>query len=249
MPHTPKVDICFQIVSTRSYDDYAKGLVDTINLAHNQQKYSYKIAICSPKKIKDDNIIWFEDTHQTGAMYAHNYLYNQSKSMCDIGVILSDACRLLPECFDAVEFLLSKKFTNKKYQITSFCDRKNHPLCLHSCSELVHLYNITQDPILVSGGAVVRFPIFTIETIEKHLCQHVVHPQFKHHYADNWMGYFIASQGEPVQEYNETMIWAVPHQSFSCNNQHDLQLLYDLIGSYQHKPHANYTHNNYIIEV
>jgi len=88
-----------------------------------------------------------------------------------------------------VEVLKSRLFADKKLKIACL------PTNRHGSCTLPDYTNCE--------GIIARYPVFDRQTVEDYLGGYIYHPVFKHHYPDNWLGYWMSQQGEPAIEINK----------------------------------------------
>jgi hypothetical protein len=189
------MDISFLIVNGENYDVLCKKVVDNIidTTTNHYKKYSFEIIISSFEQIKDDRIINIIDTNKKygNTVKCYNEMYKASKGKYIF--ILNDDHKLSDGCLDAIELLKSNIFNNRKLKITAI----GAPLNLNklTATRIPPIENIYNEPTEMIMG----YPVFDRETVENYLQGVIFNQSFLHHYADNFLPFFISKiDGEPI---------------------------------------------------
>ena len=89
----------------------------------------------------------------------------------------------------------------------------------------------TRDPhrYLIMG-----YPVFHRETVQKELRGFLLNPSFRHHYADNWLPFFIGEHGEVPIVCSDTSLRgigtaAVIHTTTTVNDEYDYKVFIRLV--------------------
>jgi len=212
-----KKDISFILPTNRDPRKYSERVVDNINSLNFYGK-TYEIIVVSPRPVAGDNVVYLaEDEDATGCVNAYNEGYNISTG--DYIFLCSD-----DHYFDLnspliTEVLNSRLFTNRKYKVVCLPTNKHGPCNLPDYTDC--------------DSIIARYPVFTRQTIEEYLGGYVYHPSFRHHYPDNWLGYWLAQQGEPAIEINKFDMITFSNSCDKIHDEHDEKVFRELIAAYE----------------
>ena len=182
-----KKDISFILPTNRNFNNFSKKVIDNINSLNFFGK-TYEIIAVSPNEIVGQNVTHVkEEGSNNGCVGAYNIGYNQSTG--DYIFLCSDDHYFDKNCVLMIEVLKSRLFQNKKLKIACLPTNKHGPCKLPDYTN--------------SDSIIARYPVFDRKTVEKYLGGYIYHPIFKHHYPDNWLGYWMDKQGEPAIEINK----------------------------------------------
>lgn len=221
--------LSFIIVTNQDYSSNAKVVVDSIL---RFSSYQNEILVCSPSKIEDSRVKWIEDKTDgngwTVTLYNKAYL----ESTGDFIFILNDDCYFpCDKPLRAIDYLKSEKFANRKYKVTSIGAgpglTPDNGTCVPSklfpppyeLTDSLNSDRFTKRPYkyLIMG-----FPVFERDTVEKYFGGFLLNPSFRHHYADNWLPFFIGeTDGEPLI-LDDTSLERIPNTHHKTNTTHDL---------------------------
>lgn len=214
------------ITNNPDYKNYAKNVVESIHNVCTPSEYTYEILVCSPHEIQDSSVIYVEDEKGAdgSSVRAYNQAYKESKGRYIF--ILNDDHMIGKSALNAIEFLKSERFKERKYKVTSIgagagCN-KWVSTCVPSLAflppfplseELSHPRFATTDRYLIMG-----YPVFDRETVEKHFGGYLLNPKFKHHYADNWLPFWLGENGEEPLICDNTPLYPFGSPSSNCKN-------------------------------
>jgi len=179
----------FLIATNREYNRHAKIIVDELESFGALD--TGEIVICCPFDIKDSRIKYVKDTKQLNGNTAFNEAARHSIGeyiyiLCDDhyvskGLLLGD------------KFLNSEIFKNRKFKIASMTS--DDPCYIGPIPDL-------PETNFIPKNIMCRFPFFTRGMYQKYLNEYVFHPNFNicSHFADNYLSYFLAINGEPTLE-------------------------------------------------
>jgi len=212
-----KKDISFILPTNRDPRNYSKKVVDNINSLNFYGK-THEIIVIGPTPVEGNNVIYLaEEDDATGCVNAYNEGYNISTG--DYIILCSD-----DHYFDLnspliTEVLNSRLFTNRKYKVVCLPTNKHGPCDLPDYTDC--------------DSIIARYPVFARQTIEEHMEGYVYHPSFKHHYPDNWLGYWLAQQGEPPIEINKFDMITFSNSCDKMHDVHDEKVFRELITAYE----------------
>jgi hypothetical protein len=210
-------DVSFILPTNRDASKFSNKVIDNINSLNFFGK-THEIIVVSPHPISGENVIYLaEDEAIVGCVNAYNEGYNISTG--DYIFLCSDDHYFDPNSPLVTKVLESRLFTNRKYKIVCLPTNKHG-----SCK----LPDYTQ-----CDGIIARYPVFARETVEDHLEGYIYHPGFKHHYPDNWLGYWLAQQGEPAIEINKFDMLTFSNSCDKMYDEHDEGVFRDLIAAYE----------------
>ena len=197
-----KKDVSFILPTNRDFNKFSKRVIDNINSLNFFGK-THEIIVVSPNKIEGDNVVHVqEEGSKNGCVGAYNEGY--SVSVGDYIFLCSDDHYFDKNCVLMVEVLSSRLFENKKLKIACLPTNKHGPCKLPDYTDC--------------SGIIARYPVFDRQTVEDYLEGYIYHPAFKHHYPDNWLGYWMSKQGEPTIEINK---YDMVTFNNSCEKIHD----------------------------
>jgi hypothetical protein len=212
-----KIDISFILPTNRDPDIFANRVIKNINSLNFNGK-TYEIIVVGPKEIKEPNVLFVkENENSCGCVDAYNQGYNASKG--EFIILCSDDHFFDLNAPNITDVLNSEFFEKRKYKIICL------PTNLHGPCKLPEYCN--------SDCLIARYPVFKRDTIEKYMNGYIYHPDFKHHYPDNWLGYWMCEQGEPVVEYDKFDMITFNNSCDRNNDDYDEYVFKNLIENYK----------------
>jgi hypothetical protein len=216
-----KKDISFILPTNRDPVMYANKVVGNINSLNFRGK-THEIIVVGPAPITGDNVTYLKESNPaSGCVAAYNEGYNVSSG--NYIVLCSDDHYFDLNCPLITEVLSSRLFEDRKYKV--ICLPTNN----HGPSKLPGYTNC--------DNIIARYPVFLRETIEEHLNGYIYHPSFRHHYPDNWLGFWLAKQGEPALEINKFDMLTFSNSCDKVHDKHDEAVFKELIQAYEHGSH------------
>jgi hypothetical protein len=211
------IDISFILPSNRDHNSFSKKVVDNINSLNFGEK-TYEIVVVSPTEISGENVVFHkENGNKMGCVNAYNEGYNISKG--NYIILCSDDHFFDKDVPSIVEIIESEMFKDKKYKIICL------PTNFHGSCQLPEYCN--------NDGIIARYPVFKRDTVEEYLDGFIYHPKFKHHYPDNWLGYWMSEQGEPTIEYNNFNMITFNNSCDKIHDEYDENVFKELINNYK----------------
>lgn len=226
------IDISFLMVTNRDWEKYGKRVIDRL-FALNVP-YTYEVLAYSPQKIDDPRIQWFEDTTNDGCTSGFNHLVKFAKGRYVTPTV--DDLAYDEKVFKNIAFLDSEIFANRKYKVSSTCTGGSTMIPSPSRPT-----NFGPVPHCVENQfRIVGFPVISRETID--LFGGVMFPpQFKHHYGDNWIAYYLGRLGEQVLECEGTPFIALPDAlTRSDYDEYDYHVYCEMIRRFEVEGYRNY---------
>lgn len=212
-----KKDISFILPTNRNYEQFSKKVIDNINSLNFFDK-TYEIIVISPQEISGDNVVYVKEEETTsGCVNGYNEGYK--KSTGEYIILCSDDHYFDFNCPSIIDVLESAPFSPRKYKIICLPTNKHDACKLPDYTDC--------------GGIIARYPVFSRETIENHLGGYVYHPAFKHHYPDNWLGYWLNQQGESAIEYSQFDMITFSNSCYKIHDDHDEEVFKALIKNYK----------------
>jgi hypothetical protein len=208
-----KIDISFILPSNRDHNLFSKRVINNINSLNFQGK-THEIIVVSPNEISGENVIFLKETgNKMGCVNAYNEGYNVSNG--NYIILCSDDHFFDKDAPSIIDILESEMFENKKYKIICL------PTNFHGSCQLPDYCN--------SSGIIARYPVFKRETVNEYLNGFIYHPKFKHHYPDNWLGYWMDEQGEPTIEYDQFNMITFNNSCDKIHDEYDENIFKELI--------------------
>jgi len=181
----------FLIATNRDYDTHAKIVVNELESANALS--DGEIIICGPTSITDKRVKHIEDRKQQNGNVAFNESARHSSG--EFIYILCDDHHIPKSILSGDEFLSSPEYQNRKFKIGSMASG--------GCCYIGPIPNFPETNF-IPKNVMCRFPFFDRKTYVDHLDGYVFHPNFNicSHFADNYLSYFLALNGEPPLECN-----------------------------------------------
>tara|TARA_Y100000310_G_C20631536_1_gene788911 strand:+ start:492 stop:1259 length:768 start_codon:yes stop_codon:yes gene_type:complete len=184
-----KIKNSFLIATNRNYNTHAKIVVDQLESCGALD--DGEILVCCPFEIDDKRIKYIKDNKQQNGNVAFNICARSSQG--EYLYILCDDHFVSRNILLGDQFLNSPTFQYRKYKIASM-----------SSGAPCYIGPIPNFPQtdFIPTNVMCRFPFFNRKTYIDHLNGYVFHPNFNicSHFADNYLSYFLAVNGEPTIE-------------------------------------------------
>ena len=172
-------------------------LQQALNSINTQQtKYDYEILIYSQDEISGDHIKWIKEDKPRGPIYGINLLAKKY-AQGDYFVVLTDDQRFLNSIDLCINMLESDIFNkNRKLKICGLG-------CGNPCNlsrrgtRMGNVKHLQED---WPQANILRFPVIHRDVMNNTLNGFIFHPEFYHAAGDIWLGYYLASIGEPCIE-------------------------------------------------
>tara|TARA_R110000737_G_scaffold347063_2_gene377796 strand:+ start:506 stop:1267 length:762 start_codon:yes stop_codon:yes gene_type:complete len=194
-----RVKNSFLIATNRDYNKHAKIVVD--QLESYGALNNGEIIICCPFSIDDERINYVKDEKCLNGNTAFNVAATHATG--EFIYILCDDHYVPKSILKGGEFLNSPTFLNRKFKIASIYS-----------GGVCHIGAIPNFPEtnFIARNVMCRFPFFTREMYAEHLNGFVFHPNFDicSHFADNYLSYFLAINGEPAIECDYIKLIPLP---------------------------------------
>lgn len=213
------MDVSFLMATRRPWERHGKVIVDMTREIVAGSRLIHEFVVCSRqyerrrRSTVDDVVQVPEPQGNDGSILPFNLAFRVSVGR--IVYVLSDDCFPGDNLLDAVETL-------------ERMDRRYRVVFLGLSPE--HRNNLIGGRMLPAMG----YPVFARETVEKELGGVVFNPSFRHHYADNWLPYFLAESGEEPVGVETRPVHLQP-QTVSHNDWHDKAVLDRLVSRYHEK--------------
>lgn len=222
------------IIATCRDNKFVNKTIDSIN-ALPQGKYNYEILIYGPNELSGKNVTWFKEEELRGPHYGFNYLVNRSQG--EYIYQLVDDMAIHANGWNAIDFLQSDTFKDRKYKITTL-NTCHAPVRLEWPLGKLRREDATASDEWIPNHLCMRFPVVHRETIDKHFQKFFYHPELYYHQADAWMGYWIGETGETGLECLEAS--ATLHSHGLISHAHDVtdtHKYFDLIHTFKSGNH------------
>lgn len=211
-----KKDISFILPTNRDHEKFSKKVIDNINSLNFSDK-THEIIVVSPDEINGKNVVHLgEEGENNGCVSGYNEGFKASTG--DYIFLCSDDHYFDFNSPSIINILKSNTFSERKYKIICLPTNNHGPCMLPEYTEC--------------DAIIARYPVFERETVEKYLGGYIYHPSFKHHYPDNWLGYWLQRQGEPPLEYNKFDMITFSNSCERMNDVYDEEVFRALVKSY-----------------
>ncbi len=196
--------------------------------AHEKEILISCPANCFTNEIADisqkHNIKLIEDTEMAGACQPINRCYKASDG--DYVSIMSDDIIYPPNFLDILDFMEGDWIKRKKFKLVNIMWDGGPCLMTYGHDGYVsaenpegkggfmyplppHTKNFNEYAFPFS---IIPMPFVARETVENLLDGHIYHPDFRHHFGDNWMGFFVSKT-----EVFEKFTWRCPFINYKVD--------------------------------
>ena len=221
-------DISFLLVTKRPILEFAAKVVQ--NIHESAKNLKYEILIYSPTEVDGECIRWFKEKTFNGCVAGFNYLAKQAQGKY-ITTAVDD--HIYGFFMDKVlHFLESKFYEDRKIKVCAVAT--GGKTCIPSPSR-PHQQGIVPH-ILENNVRILGFPVLSREDMNKHMGGYVFHPGYLHHWADNWLSYWLWRIGEPHLECPQTPFYGLPSngpKSFNEHDDHDFNVFCELVKDFE----------------
>lgn len=243
-------DISFIIPSIRPYFGNASIVIDSIINTMINETYKYEIILISPEKPPIvDKLKWINEEKIGGTLVK---ACNNSIPYCDGEYLffLNDKWKTNKKILNAIPFLESDLFKNRKFKVTSINVESTFrygitDMPIKGGSKLLEPYlplELLQDRFLKPQHrySILGFPVATKSSIKEHLQGYIFNPRFINHYADNWLGFYIGEMGEFPLVCPDTWMEVFGGPGISKDDVCDFTTFCDLAKNLINKVNINY---------
>lgn len=204
----------FLLASKSSPTQIVSVIENILNITSN---INIEILVSSFEEVKHPAIKWYQDNIRVGSIPAQNFLATQSKGehlLCAVDDHIFDENLLkIPE-------YLSTSFQYKSFKITSITGDNGFEYFL---------------PKGLPKYIISRFPVIHRSTLFDKLCGYFWNPLFKHHYADNYLSFYLGELGQPPEEITFTKMHQIYNTVDNTHDEYDKNLLYKLASNFTGK--------------
>lgn len=169
-----------------------KAVVDSI---HNTSAgLDYEILVMSPENPNMDGVTWLEDKELNGQVKCYNKIARMAKGKYIVHTM--DDQMFLNSVKLSLDLIESDVFKHRKYKICTMQSGNPCPLPPKN----TRMGNLLNLPFDFGPHLLCRFPVLEKKTLMEHLDGYLYHPEFFSHAVDNYLGYYLAFNGETVLE-------------------------------------------------
>lgn len=214
-----KPTVSFLISSAyKPYEQFGKKVIESIENI-DCKGLEYEILYCSPRKYRPNEAstpgycTFITDYADKGAIPA----YNAMIPMCsgEYVCILADDHLVPPNFFDAIDFLKSDVFKDRKYKICTLASRDP---CYLPPAAFGPLWQAGVWPDL-KPWLIMRFPVVSMQTLKDHMESTIFYKSLFSHFGDCLAGYFLGSNDEPGLECSSVGLTCL-EESNAVQNEH-----------------------------
>jgi hypothetical protein len=214
MPIANSLDVSILIATCRPHSQYSSIIVERMKSVLEQSNLLYEFVICSQEPVNVEKVRWVrEPLWNTGSIHPFNLAYQVSRGQYIY--VISDDCYVGDNFLDALAVL--KSMSDRRYKVTFLGLNREH-------EDGVRFGDKTYPAM--------GYPVFDRNTVENEFTGLLFNPSFKHHYADNWLLFFLAESGEPpigVVGYLEHLS---NRATISSNDWYDKAIFHKLVSQY-----------------
>lgn len=210
--------VSFIIPALRTFSDYAQKTIDSI--ANSKFSFDYEVIICSKFEVKYDKTVWIKEPEDNnGSVLPINLAYQAARGK--YFALLNDDFDIDPSFENAIKFLESDFYFNRKIKLTAFYPNK---WIEENDMKWIPDWNWKFLPCQM-----LCFPIGDIENLRSNLGKNLLDTRFKHHWSDVWLTYYIYRKyGEIVPLCKDSVITMRENTCNTFNNQKDQSLYFNL---------------------
>jgi hypothetical protein len=226
------VDLSFLMVTNRDWNTFGKIVADSLFAL--RVPFSFEVLVYSPFPVKDSRVQWFEDTTEDGCVSGFNHLVKFARGRYFTPAV--DDLAYDEKVFKAVPFLDSAVFANRKYKVCAVCTGGS--TMIPSPSRPTEFGPVPH--CVENNFRIVGFPVMSRETVDM-FGDVMFPPQFKHHYGDNWLAYYLGRLGEQVLECDGTPFIGLPHGLSRLDyDAYDFKIYCELIRKFEVEGYREY---------
>ena len=204
-----KNKIAVIIPTVKPYNVSCKLAVDSIISSINRNPIAdFDIFISGPQDPNDDRVKFIKEEKQEGENVTNNYLVAQVVDKYDYIFLSSDdfivesSCNLL----DAIEFLESESFSNRKMKICSISTSTDSPCVTGPFLSFPEGSSYGKDyrpnnAFIIPAFTICRFPFVKTSTVKKYLNNRFYPNSIYSGYGDICLSYFLYANKEPCLEF------------------------------------------------
>lgn len=230
------IELSFLISTNRDPNRYVGQIIDNIN-GFNFKEYEYEICIFSPTEIGGRNVVWFkEDKPSGGGIYGINYTAQRCRGK--YMAVITDDMLVDRNIFGiAHQFYNERTWEGRKMKVFGF-GSGSHVSCWVPNTSNPTEYGCPpqlvgpKDRNYQNAYRILCFPALEHETLTKYLDNHIFHPNFKHHFGDNWLGLWLGLQGEKALTVPGIPLYDNNPQTDFHNTAHDYTVFDQLVQEY-----------------
>ncbi len=226
----------------------------------NLPKHDMEFIVCCPESsiadhldefiVKQHDLKIIVDTEMNGGTSAINKCCEKATGKY-ISLVINDV--VYPKNFLSIIDYLNNDFKEKVFKMVNIMwdggpglPIHNHPDEKEGFIWEAHLWT----PVDISNTPypVIPLPFMEVETLATKLGGKLIHPEFKNHYGDHWLGFFI-SRNETFKRFN----WTCPYIKYASsqyrgstncgNDEFDKRILRKLTDNFDKNP------TNYLVSV
>ena len=259
-------DISFILPTNRPFNEYGQHIVNDVHNIMEGEDYDYEVIVYSPEEpCKHPNIKWVEEKPDINSS-ALGFNVGYKESCGKYVYTLTDYISISKSALKAIEFLESGVFKDRRFKVTSLIMEPINYATTHMpvigsrccpawANTKIHV-NQPVGPAVPTDlpwelcnpkylkpenkHSIMTHPVLDMDTVDNLMCGHILNPKFKHHYADNWIGFFIGEKGGefPLLCEGADVASVRTHKQYYGNDNEDFktfcQLAVDLIhGKYK----------------
>jgi|ETNvirenome_6_85_1030632.scaffolds.fasta_scaffold02876_8 hypothetical protein len=232
-----QIDVSYILPSAtrdRPPEKWVNKAIDNINEIGKNSKYSYEILVVSEHRVEGENVRWIQDEMKTdGYVAAVNSAIPHAN-----GKYLSlahDDAWFDENYWAAIDLLEGPIYRRRRLKILS----------LGTDNGLGSFM-----PQGYPKYPCIRCVIVAKETIMNYFNGCIFNPHFKHHFADNWLGYWVTLMFDEtvIEVWNTTVhipegaddpVYGTEGPSYNHNNAHD-KAVFDSLVQRLHSGHRSY---------
>ena len=214
-----KNKIAVMIPTVKPYDVSCRLAVDSIISSINRNPIAdFDIFISGPRDPNDDRVKFIKEEKQEGENITNNYLARQVIDNYDYILITSDdyVVEKNNNLLDAIGFLESESFSNRKMKICSISTSTDSPcitgpfLSFPEGSPYGRDYR-PNNAFIIPPLPICRFPFAKTSTVKKYLNSKIYPNSIYSGYGDICLSYFLHANKEPCLEFEGVKLSFMKH--------------------------------------
>lgn len=214
-----KNKIAVMIPTVKPYDVSCGLAVDSIISSINRNPIAdFDIFISGPQNPNDDRVKFIKEEKQEGENITNNYLAGQVIDNYDYIFITSDdyVVEKNNNLLDAIGFLESESFSNRKMKICSISTSTDSPcitgpfLSFPEGSSYGRDYR-PNNAFIIPPLPICRFPFAKTSTVKKYLNSKIYPNAIYSGYGDICLSYFLHANKEPCLEFSGVKLSFMNH--------------------------------------
>lgn len=202
--------VSFLLPTSKPFDLAAKTTVQSLYNAIDIG-IDYEVVLYSEESIDMPKVRCIKEEIKEGSTAAFNKMYQ--KTLSDYIVVSTDDHQFDPNIF-SIFLKMEHDYKKQRFNLLSI------PTYYNGYSPPCYLDEDSGFPPNhgVPHCVMPRFPVIHSKTIDEQFSGLIYNLNYKHHYADSWMGYWMWANGQEAKEYDKACVYHFGHGGRNTDN-------------------------------